>query len=438
MKKICISIIIVLIVTGVGFLIYKSNKEDIPITEAIKETFTGSDSNNSEVTNDGFTFIGYDNTNYHDKGYFYISENLIEGNLKYFDYETRQEIYLCNKPNCNHNNNTCSSYLEEAVASRVFVINNQVYLIDRKAVMDRGEEQDDESFTMTPVKGAEILYRMNLDGTGKEEVLKIPSGVNLEQNMVVKGDFLYVIFNTISNGNSTISKNQELVKINLKNGKYEKLIDAKNKMIIGGYNNTIILLETVYKENPDKYINNNDGYINNLLSSNVVVKGYSIDTKKEEEIYKLSYQNIESYAFYKNTLYFTGRGLSEISSLNISNGEISKVVDVTNNMDIYGIRDDKIIYHTYESKNSNAYYYYDLKTKENKELNMFTNQGSFVRILASNKDYYFVLSGYIMGSSHTTWAGTEQISIEGREYSLIKKDDYWNDKKNYIKMKNTN
>ena len=42
-----------------------------------------------------------------------------------------------------------------------------------------------------------------------------------------------------------------------------------------------------------------------------------------------------------------------------------------------------------------------------------------------------------MGDEYTSWAGTTQQDIEKTNYALIKKEDYWNSKAEYIDMQNT-
>ena len=79
---------------------------------------------------------------------------------------------------------------------------------------------------------------------------------------------------------------------------------------------------------------------------------------------------------------------------------------------------------------------YVIDTKENKELKLFDKNQYLADILAENNDYYFVNTGYELGKEYTTWAGTKQQNIEKTNYALIKKEDYWNSKAEYIKMDN--
>lgn len=104
-----------------------------------------------------------------------------------------------------------------------------------------------------------------------------------------------------------------------------------------------------------------------------------------------------------------------------------------------GIYDNKLqyIYYTKDKTIEDKAYYIDLETKENRELKLFDKNGYLVKILAKNKEYYFVIKGYELGAEYTTWAGTKQQNIEKTNYALIKKEDYWNSNPKYIDIKNT-
>ena len=104
-----------------------------------------------------------------------------------------------------------------------------------------------------------------------------------------------------------------------------------------------------------------------------------------------------------------------------------------------GIYDNKLqyIYYTGSEAKIDKAYYIDLETKENKQFKLLDKNRYLVEILAENEEFYFVRTGFEMGAEYTTWAGTKQQDIEKENYGLIKKEDYWNSKPEYISMKNT-
>ena len=65
-----------------------------------------------------------------DDGYYRLSHNDGETHLLYTDYSTGQEIYLCNKPECQHKDESCTSYLPFGDISEMFVYKDHLYFIE--------------------------------------------------------------------------------------------------------------------------------------------------------------------------------------------------------------------------------------------------------------------------------------------------------------------
>ena len=78
--------------------------------------------------------------------------------------------------------------------------------------------------------------------------------------------------------------------------------------------------------------------------------------------------------------------------------------------------------------------YINLDTGENKAFTLIDDTGILVEILEQTDTHYFVRTGYKMSKEYTTWAGTKQRDIEETYYGLIRKEDYWNSKAEYLPM----
>lgn len=175
-----------------------------------------------------------------DKGHYYINYENNRNNIKYFDYSAKKEIYLCNKPNCKHDTEECSSYLDATKSNELFVYNDFLYLIlgtDKAEIVkaSMGEEGTtiSEREEQTP-----IIYKMNLDGTNKTKLFECPSGIELSSSFIFEGNNLYTFFlksetiESSKNSYTSIETGRELVKINLETKKYEEILDSKNRKII--------------------------------------------------------------------------------------------------------------------------------------------------------------------------------------------------------------
>lgn len=239
--------------------------------------------------NDGeIKYINYSSTSDYKNGYFYIKD---DQNIMYFDYGTQKEVYLCNKPNCKHEDNTCSSYLEIGESNELFYYDQHLYLINAQAsgsiVHFTGDGQISEDQKGHP----STIYRMNLDGTNKEKLFEAPSGTEISMPYVIKGNILYGFlknYKTEQKGNNSFTSivtDSKLVAINLDTGKYEEMMDGVNKGLVAAYDNYLVIQEIEYKNDPDLFDDDPAGYIDNLYDSRTKIKRMDIDTKKAEIIY---------------------------------------------------------------------------------------------------------------------------------------------------------
>ena len=199
---------------------------------------------------------------------------------------------------------------------------------------------------------------------------------------------------------------------------------VKIEQYFGIYKNNIVWEEIVYKENPEKFINDDTAYINNLRKSNKKIKLFNLADNSETEIYQDTYNNLEEVTYGTGKVCFIGRGSLEIQYIDLETREKDLLCKLPKNKaNIKGIVDNKLQYLYYlgnEGKIDKAYYI-DLETKENKELKLLDKNQYLAEILAESKDYYFVETGYELGEEYTTWAGTKQQNIKKINYSLIKK-----------------
>ena len=240
-KKVILVIIVIILLGGIGFLLIPKEEETKIGNQIMGELKDNkiiySNTNN---TNAKMVYVELGKISNFDKGYYYIKDDDNKKNIKYFDYSAKKEIYLCNKPNCKHDTEDCSSYLDMAGSNDLFVYNNYLYLISGTGSSITISANIGEDGTSLDQTGGPtpIIYRMNLDGTNKTKLFECPSGVELTSSFIFEGNNLYTFFlkskliETGKSSHTSMETNRDLVKINLETKKYEEIFNSKNRSII--------------------------------------------------------------------------------------------------------------------------------------------------------------------------------------------------------------
>lgn len=435
MKKIVLTIIGLLGTLGIICLIF------IPREQLQKINFPFI--KNKEI-NENMGLISYNLPDDYKNGYFYLKFNENNKNIMYFDYETKKEVYLCNKPNCKHDNSDCSSYSSKLAADELFYHNEALYLINSSASTTTISASFDGTINENSGPSTTI-YKMNLDGTEKQKIFTAPSGTSMSIPLVIKDNTMYgyleekKVERNKSNYFNTKLIDKKLIAINMETGKHEEIKKGMYESIIGIYDKKLVIEEINYLKDPETLEDNTNAYINNLYNSKIKLKLLDLETRKEEVIYEDIYKNMEQKKVYKNGIYFIGENSKNLEYLDFSTMKKENIIELPQSkMELGTIIDNKLIIYTYKNKDAQIAksYYIDLN---NKEINNFTlkdSNGYLIDILSSNEDYYFVKLDNILGKEYITWAGTKQQELLGAEYGLIKKSDYWNSNAKYIKMEN--
>lgn len=390
----------------------------------------------SEEHNGKIKLVGSTLPGDYNEGYFYIKSDDLQKNIMYFDYDSKKEVYLCSKPNCKHDNDTCSSYLNYYELNELFYYNNFLYYIDSSANSHTISVSFDEAVDDSNQKPS-TLYRINVDGTLKQKMFVTPSGTRMDMPLVIKGNMLYGYLekSVVKDSGSSILTEKKLIAINLDSGEYEILKEGLYESLIGTYDDKLVIQEIDYIKDPNDFENDDVSFANNLYNSKTKIKLFDIELKREEVIFEDTFKNMESIQVYKNGIYFIGKNSKNLEYVDFTNKTKKVIKELPqSNMNIEVIIDDKVLVNSY--KNDNVSYYVDLLNGEMKEFNLRDKNNFLIEILSSNDDYYFVKVENVLGEEYTTWAGTKQQELIDINYGLIKKSDYWASNANYIKMTN--
>lgn len=436
MKKSVLTGLVIIGVIGLFIIIFVSKDTLQELKLPINNSKT------DEKIKEEMILISTENTSNYKNGYFYINRD--NNKIMYFDYNSKKEVYLCNKPNCKHDNEDCSAYLKIGQNNELFYYNDYLYFINAEAAGNiisvdfDGNRKDNKGNPAT-------IYRMNLDGTDKKKLFIAPSGTQMSMPYLIKENILYCFLETYKINNdksdsvaSSVTE-RKLIAINLDTGKYVSIVDGLHKSFLGEYEGKIVLQEILYIKNPDSFGDNTKGYIDNLYNSKTKIILLDTNTKNEEIVYEGLYKNVETLKFYKDGIYFMGQNSKSIEYLNFKTKKYEIIKELPKiDYQISTIKDDKMLIYSYIDRNAYVKdaYVIDLKTKDMNEFSLKDKNGYLINILSSNDAYYFVKIESILGKEYTTWAGTKQQEIIGTNYGLIRKEDYWASNPNYINMTN--
>ena len=113
-------------------------------------------------------------------------------NITYIDYATCSEIYLCNRPNCTHDNESCTSWLPmDGINKDVFVAG------DHLVIIYNGSTSNIEEFGAAAMPHIDIA---NLDGSERKTLITLDAPCEMNMPILSDGNSL-VFFNNCNTAN---------------------------------------------------------------------------------------------------------------------------------------------------------------------------------------------------------------------------------------------
>lgn len=365
-----------------------------------------------------------------EEGCYFIKTEEESTHLAYYDYATQQEIYLCNKPECQHKDSTCTAYLDGASSmSQLFVYKNHLYIVENIGLTMNalGESQ-----ALSPQ-----VIQIDLDGQNRKDLYKLDDYEFEYGSIIVGDDCLYIPViretkvETGKNSFMQVTAEKYLYKINLETGEGQQVMDMKYKNIMSVEGRSIIMNVSQYDEYPEKYLKENDysKYDQLMANSKTNYEIYDIDTEQTKTI---TVNQKEMGTYYKNKIYtVTNKALY---ALDLDTQKEEKILDLKYDGYISGIINDYIIVDQWDNQ-----FIMTLKisikdfTKE--ELNHYLRTPKEpVQILAQTSNQLLVMYDR-EGQEEKTWAGTMQYETKKEYIGLISIEDYLNNQNHYKDIK---
>lgn len=381
-------------------------------------------------------------------GFYYLPEEASEDgyiNIRYIDYASKQDIVLCNKPNCKHDNETCTSYVncEDAPDIQLIADEANLYIISSSTKGISFSATQDTSVDSSSIDSSLTIYRANLDGSNRIEIANLEDGSQLQSNDYILGDnkLYFVIYKTkqvtIDSSIHSVTQKKELVEVDLLHNTVKTIFDFMNCDIVGVWDGRILVKKMHFKKNPDEM---SDNEFRNALNK-LKVSFFSLDIKSNQTITHLEtdYKNAEDICYEDGKLYFSKNKDKILKCLELQTNKTKIVTKKLPGGYMDKIIDGKLLYNCDDGKYLNAEftdsYGIDLKSGAISKRNLFIAKPRMpVEILADTGNYYLVRSDCTY-KEEKTWAGTMQVSITSYINSFISKKDYWKSNANYIGIK---
>lgn len=378
-----------------------------------------------------------------EQGFYHIATQEVNGmcyyNIYYDDYASKKEIFLCDKPECTHTDDSCTSLIQGSMLDVLFLHKDHLYLIQNEftGTVFHG----DGSMQQKEMSGPRII-QMDLDGKNKKILGTLPNGFSYQDKDIILDDhYLYLPLikeETVEVSSSvymSVAKEAKLFRIDLATGEFYEQLDFKNMHLIGCKNRTMILSKYEYQKDPDQLLQEKkyDEYNDIMRNATSTYMVYSPDSQNIQNEIKVD----SSILCISDGTYLYYDANNEIHRVSLKDGK-DEMIQTMPNDSLYGIfeyRDGHLIIHGWgkeeTSASYNRSYAFSVKDLSLKELSLSKHDPKEpIEILAETKDSFFV---YYDHDQHMekTWAGTDQYELDKAYYGMISKEDFWNSNTNY-------
>lgn len=363
-----------------------------------------------------------------ENGYYSLSA-LEDGslNINYLDFQTKEQIILCNAPNCQHNNETCTGWIEpgHGGASTLIINDSLVFIF-------KGNMQNTQYNKIAP-----HIITMDFNGQNRKQILELSANEVLIPPFASDGKNLYCFYNRYNYDNDAVTLEQAIIKIDIEHARIEKIYEFNDEMLslVGAFDNYLVLKETVLPLQPPN------------LDFNL--KLFSVTDMSFSTLH--SWKSGEERSFVSgDKCYFAVSASNSILEYDCRNRN-AHPLDITlpipselgfDSLSFIIAFDDIIIFEIYDPGNTPKdvtyhRYGYNTTTGELKELSLntyFDGISEPILIIAENTDYLLVASELeqrtqtLFNSDGSTYVTSSICEI----YSLISKKNYWNSVPQYI------
>lgn len=396
-----------------------------------------------------------------ENGYYYLTEEAKElkdgsygTHLKYMDFASRREIYLCSTAGCRHDTLDCPAVFSDddfpTVSTLIFVLGDHLYLLSREYDNDGtvvteftlpGEEGSPAKAESKPA----ALYRANLDGTGREKIYTFDAALTLEEQVIGNEKGIYLVTKKLSSEKGgdqtyTTSSERKLVYLDLNSLSLREVCsmdfnDHKSWKIIGCSQNEFLLSAIDFGRELTREEEQDDDAYKELYDHSFMVYAAlrpeeSGKGGKLKELVRQSNEYVHSVQIVGDSLYVSSSENENIDRVNIKTGERGKFCKLPQNQ-MMNVLGDTLCCRTWDLTDDPTWYFVNTKTGAvtHTSLVIPCNGWSVDFRGETSKDVLFVYD------YDATSQPDGSYEIHQYKHALISKDDLFAGKENYRKIK---
>lgn len=347
--------------------------------------------------------------------------SLMNENLMYTDYSTKQQCYLCSDPACTHTSDSCTSWLGNA-AGEVYLFampdGSTVYY----AQQGTGDTEDNGS-------NYPAIFSMNPDGSERKVLTQLKENARITGGIAADEQYLY--YNVVTVKGITAEPVIQLMRTDRDSGKTDVLV--KNLPVsyqLKSASGTFLIYETTDEEK-------------------ILWKAYDLQSQKFQDLYSYRYDDFEGKtAVYGNLLFLLARKGEDNGTLTVydlKTGEMHTIENVPifsgDTCTLSGFLDETwLIIDNADTRNPNKIlqmrHLVNVKTGEIRENTVamdWYGDRCPVMMIAERDDEILIQTGHHAANVLQMEEGVAVTQkIEVPTWSLIRKEDFYQNKANIV------
>ena len=362
-------------------------------------------------------FLGADNATASKSGFYRLTPNPQKGsNIVYIDYATKAAVYLCNRPECQHNDETCPSWFPFSTGY-VFLDakNEHLFCVGRA---DSEQEQ------------TEVIWKTDVNGENREKFYTCSPSENLIDMVVSDGSSLYFATGVVDKETWKLKKT--LKQVNIESGEAVDLMTYQDtEWLFGAFDDELLVL--FFDGASRRY----DAYsLETKTSRTVLTYDMNVLSRPSGDSIYLMQPLTDSTAEVLKFNIKTGETVSLCKDAPYFSADTAMIEDIVDGRIVLRASDTR---ENDPEKIKRYHYAVDCETGEMTDLPLTYPMGettNFVQFAADAGEFFVVNSGLerVKAVLNGSDGAPYETEISTSVYSMISKSDYWSGQPNYIEI----